>query len=461
MLGLYKVKIMKAMGARWRRLCEGEGGLGEVTQAAWPMVVSMFSYTLMALTDTLVVGWLGKTELAAAGLATTLFFTVNALFLGTLHGVKVLGAQATGAGEHRLALASAWHGVALAVPFGLIVAASSLWAPELVSWIGGSPQVQAQAVEFFCARVMAAPFWYVFVALCDYYQARGDMRTPMKLNMFTNGLNVPLDLAMVFGFGPIPAMGMVGAAWATVLASAVGMLMLLAVFLREHGVKPVFVPGLWGRLVGLGAPMGARYALDIGGFAVFTSLLAQMGEDELAAHQVAMRLLSVSFLPGYGISEAACVLAGQYMGAGRLGAVRRVFTSASVLAVGLMGVFGLAFCLVPGQLIGLFQEDPGVLAVGVPLLYVAAMFQVFDAFAMVGMGALNGVGQTRYTMAVSLLAAWGVMLPLGWFLGVWLGLGAVGAWLGITAQILVLAVLMCGQFLRGGWARGGLALASV
>jgi len=447
---------MEALGARWRRFCEGDGGLREVAGAAWPMVVSMFSYTLMALTDTLVVGWIGKTELAAAGLATTLFFVVNAFFMGTLHGVKVLSAQATGAGDHRLALASVWHGMALAVPFGLLVVLSGVWAPELIGIMGGSAEVQSLAVGYYRARVVAAPFWFVFVALCDYYQARGDMHTPMKLNMFANGLNVPLDLIMVFGLGPIPAMGMNGAAWATAVASAAGMLVLLAIFLREHGAQPTFRRPLWGQLMWLGAPIGMRYALDIGGFAVFTSFLAQMGGDELAAHNVAMRILSVSFLPGYGISEAACVLAGQYIGAGRPDVVRRVFSSASLLAVGLMGLFGVVFWIAPGPLIALFQDDPGVLRVGIPLLYVAALFQVFDGLAMVGMGALNGVGQTRYTMVVSLLAAWVVMVPLGWWLGVWLGWGALGAWLGITAQVVVLAALMCGQFLRGEWAKGAL-----
>jgi MATE family multidrug resistance protein len=176
-----------------------------------------------------------------------------------------------------------------------------------------------------------------------------------------------------------------------------------------------------------------------------------MGEDELAANQIAFKILSLSFLPGYGISEAATVLTGQYVGAGDSRNVHRAFRSSLTLSVGFMGVLGVLFWVLPEPFIRVFNEDQAIVAAGAQLLAIAAVFQVFDAVAMTASGALNGAGDTRFTMFASIFSTWCVLVPFSYFFAVVLQMGLPGAWMGMTVEIISLAVILTYRFKTEGW----------
>lgn len=427
------------------------GSPREVAYVAWPIVVSMLSYTAMGVCDTLFVGWLGKTELAAVGIATTAFFLVNALFLGTLRGVKVVSAQLSGADRPAAAVAAGWAGAALAVPFGGIVVVLGLFDSAIFAILGGTPSVQALAGDYFSMRTVGAGFWYVAMGLSGYFQGTGDTKTPMKVALVANGANVVLDPLLVFGVGPIPALGVEGAALATVVNQGVGMIVAIGYFLRRIDFELQWQGEVVRDVLRLGAPMGVQQALSTAGFTAFTALIARMGEAELAAHQVVIKIISVSFLPGHGISQATSILTGQYVGADDLAAARRSFRSAMGIGVALMGAFGLLFFAVPEPLVRIFNTDAEVVSVGTDLLWVAAMFQVVDAVAMVASGALNGTGDTAFTMWVNISCSWLVLVPAAFLFGPVLGWGAVGAWVGLTCEILAVAVVLLVRFLGRGW----------
>ncbi len=430
-----------------------KGSLSEVISVSWPIVVSMLSYTAMGVTDTLFVGWVGTTELAAVGLATTAFFLFNSFFMGTLNGVKVISAQATGAEKHDLAVHAGWQGLLLALPFGVMLIALSALDGVIFSLMGGSDAVQALASEYFGWRVLGSPGWYIVIAAGGYFQGIGDTKTPMKVNLFVNSANVVLDAIFIFGFGPIPAMGVAGAAIATTIACSMGLVIMFTIFVRHVGfhARPHF--RLIAKVLRLGLPIGVRYVLNVAGFTVFTAIIARMGEAALAAHQVAFKIISVSFLPGYGISEAATILTGQYVGAGESDSARKSYLSSMKLSTGLMGVFGISFWMFPEALVSVFQTDPDVVRIGSQLLLLAALFQVFDAIAMTGIGALNGTGDTRFTMVMSIAASWFIMVPFAAFFGVYMDMGPLGAWLGITIEVFALAVISAIRFRSGAWRR--------
>ena len=429
------------------------GSLREVASVSWPIVVSMLSYTAMGVTDTLFVGWIGTTELAAVGLASTVFFLFNSFFFGSIHGVKVLAAQATGAKQHKLAELAAWQGFFLAIPFGAAVIALSSFSEGIFALMGGTAAVQGMAAVYFGVRVWGAPFGYVAVAAGDYFQGIGDTKTPMKVNLFVNAANIVLDVVLIFGLGPIPAMGVHGAALATVIASALGMVLMSTRFVERVGFHAQLSLKVMEKVLRLGVPMGVRYVLNVAGFTVFTAIVARMGEAALAAHQIAFKIISISFLPGYGISEATSILTGQYVGAGEPSHAKRSYRNAMKLSVGMMGVFGAVFWIFPEVLIGVFQSDPEVLRIGSQLLILAALFQVFDAVAMTGIGALNGTGDTRFTMLMSVGCSWFIMVPTAYFFGVELGYGTTGAWVGIVFEVFALAIIAAWRFHSERWVR--------
>jgi MATE family multidrug resistance protein len=300
-----------------------KGSTSEVVRLAWPIVISMLSYTAMGVADTLFVGWVGKTEVAAVGLAIMAYFLVNGFFLGALNGVKVVSAQAVGGGDPRRADSAAWAGVLLAVPFGLFVIGLGFFKETLFDCMGGTEAVRSLAGEYFGIRVFSGFVWYVTWAFCNAMQGAGDTRTPMWINVTANLMNVVLDPIFIFGWGPVPAQGVGGAAFATVLACAAGMVMAIVLYVRKEGFHPRWDKAAASAVLRLGLPMGVRFFFEIGGWTVFTALLARMGEDELAANQVAINIMKVSFMPGYAVSDAACILTGNYFGAGDLEGVRK------------------------------------------------------------------------------------------------------------------------------------------
>ncbi|MHC4945923.1 MAG: MATE family efflux transporter, partial [Planctomycetota bacterium] len=323
-----------------------KGSVREVVVLAWPIVVSMLSYTAMGVADTLFVGWVGKTEVGAVGLSITAFFLVNGFFLGALNGVKVVSAQATGAGDHKKAESSAWQGVILSIPCGLFVITLGLLHESIFDFLGGTAAVRSLAGDYFVVRVYSGIFWYVTWAICNAMQGMGNTRTPMHINVFANLLNVALDPIFIFGWGPIPAMGVTGAAIATVIACAAGMVLSLVFYIRAKGFHPRWDWSVARPVINLGLPIGIRFFFEIGGWTAFTALLARMGENELAANQIAINIIKVSFMPGYAISDAACIMTGNYFGAGDMEGVKKSFHGALKVAIVFMAVCGLFFWIV-------------------------------------------------------------------------------------------------------------------
>lgn len=169
-----------------------------------------------------------------------------------------------------------------------------------------------------------------------------------------------------------------------------------------------------------------------------------------------MRIVSVSFLPGHAVGEAAGVLVGQALGAGRPELGRQAFWQATRLATLIMSLLGLVFVLMPGPLVAASDPSADLAEQAVRLMVIAALFQVFDAVAMVAQGSLNGAGDTRFTLVAGVGCMWLVNLPLGWFFTLHLGWGAVGAWLALTAEIVVFAGLVLWRVLGRRWLDLGL-----
>jgi MATE family multidrug resistance protein len=264
----------------------------------------------------------------------------------------------------------------------------------------------------------------------------------MVAALIGNGLNVALDPLLIFGAGSWEGFGFTGAALATVIAFTAQCLFMIWRFLPlMRGTPRRLRRSLLAAVWRIGSPVGLQWLIEVGAWMTFVAALARVGEIDLAAHVLVIRIVSVSFLPGHAMGEAASVLVGNAIGAGRRSAAREAFRSALVLAVGIMIVGGLAFLAVPGWLTAPFSAEPAVLAVAHRLLLVAAAFQVFDAVAIASFGALNGAGDTRFVMVVSIASAWLLKIPLCFGLAIGLGWGALGAWLGLTLEIVVIALI--------------------
>jgi MATE family multidrug resistance protein len=186
-------------------------------------------------------------------------------------------------------------------------------------------------------------------------------------------------------------------------------------------------------------------------FALFTTLVARMGDAEMAATQALLMLLSLSFMQAVGISVATSTLVGRYIGARVLEAARRTFRSALLLGAILSSAVGLLFVSLPRPLLRIFTDEPEVLDMGLPLVWLCAAFQFFDCAAIVAEGALRGAGDTRWPFLVQTALNWAFFLPLAYLLAVVLGHGLAGAWFAELTYIALLAAVMLWRFRSGAW----------
>ncbi len=419
----------------------------ELVRLAWPIAVSMLSFSIMTLTDTLFVGRLGASALAGVGLGGIAGFSVLCFGLGLLRSVKVVVSQAVGAGRDGELPAWLGAGVLVAIAFGAIAISLGALVARALPGLAVDADAGHQAASYLGVRILGAPLALVAVSLREARYGRGEARWPMISAVVANLANIPLDALLVVGLG----WGVAGAAWATVACNLVEASLLVAVQRREgFGFARVRRSHV-AALVRLGAPLGVQMLLEVGSFAVLVAILARIGEVDLAAHQIALQITHFSFLPAFALGEAASILAGQAVGADEDGQVRRVARAALAAAVAYTGACAVVMATCAPGLAAVFTTDRAVQALAVRLLHVAAVFQIFDGANVVGRSALRGTGDVRVPAVIGVACAWLLVPPLTAILGIGFGLGAFGGWLGLCAEIVAGSLLLWWRLERRRW----------
>jgi multidrug resistance protein, MATE family len=419
----------------------------ELVRLAWPITISMLSYSAMTLAGTLFVGRISAAALAAVGLGGIAAFTVICFGFGLLRSVKVLVSQAVGAERTEQVSGYVGAGIAAACGLGIVALVGGHFLAQALPGLTQSSEAGELAGVYLQIRNLGAPFALVAVALREARYGLGDSRSPMIAAVVANVTNVALDAALIFGLG----LGVSGAAWATVVSHALEVALLLRASRSSGlGLRSFDMPKL-AAVWRLGLPLGLQFLLEVGAFAVLVVILARIGEVDLAAHQIALQLCHFSFLPAFALGEAASVLSGQAVGAGADRLVRPVGRLALIAASVYTGACGIAFAVFAPLLAAAFTDEPAVRALAVRLIYVAAVFQIFDGANIVARCVLRGTGDVRVPAAIAVVTSWVCTPPLTLLLGVVLGLGAFGGWLGLCLEIVAGSAILWWRLERNHW----------
>lgn len=417
---------------------------------AAPVVIAELGWITMGMVDTLMVGRLSPEAIGAVGLGSSIFMAAGVFAMGMLLGLDTLVSHAFGAGRldecHRWLL----HGVVLAVLLSVPVTGGLfLLIAGLDRW-GMHPAVLALARPYLEVVSWSVLPLLLYFAFRRYLQGMGVVRPVMVALVGANIVNVIVNWMLIFGHLGAPALGVAGAAWATVLSRVVMAFYLLAVILvRERGVRPglfhtslrIEVPWMR-RLVALGAPAATQLTLEVGVFAAASALAGRLAPASLAAHQIALNLAGFTFMVPLGIASAGAVRVGHAIGRRDGPAAARAGWTAILFGALFMSAAAAAFLTMPRMLIGAFTWDVSVLQIGVALLAVAAVFQLFDGLQGVGTGVLRGLGDTRTPMLWNLVAHWVIGLPIAYVLAFRLQLGVIGLWWGLSSGLIICGVAL-------------------
>ena len=432
--------------------------LRELFRLALPMAAAQAGTQLMGLVDVAVLGRLGARELAASSVGNAIFFAVSVLGLGIVLGIDPLVTQAVGARDHARARRVLWQGVWLGLVVSAVLTVFLVLGVAAIPLIGAPGLTRGARIFLLIRTFSLAPFLLFFV-FRSYLQAHGITRPMVVAMVVANVLNFGGDILLVFGgarlpvwAGPlrsIPAMGVAGAALSTLFCTIVELAIVVP------AVKFVDVPeGVdhhWnGRDVALafrvGLPIGLHMGAEVGIFALVALLAARLGTLEVAAHQLVIGLASFTFTVALGVASAGTVRVGRAIGARDHAATRIAGHVAFFGGVVVMGTSASLFALIPRTLARLVTNQESIITASVPLLLIAAVFQLSDGVQAVGAGVLRGAGDTRYTLWANLVGHWAVALPLALLLGFHYRLGVVGLWWGLCAGLTVVAVLLMLRF---------------
>jgi MATE family multidrug resistance protein len=423
---------------------------------AIPVVIAELGWTTMATVDTIMVGRLGAEAIGAVALGSALFLGVTIFGMGLLLGLDTVISQSYGAGNLRDCHRSLVHGVYIAL---VLTAPLTLMLYGLLAALprfGIEPRVLELTLPYMTPVIWSLLPLLLYAASRRYLQATGHERAVMVALVSANFLNAFVNWTLIFGKLGLPRLGVAGAAWATLLSRVFMAAFLLGatVYYDRRGPKQLFPLPLgieWPRVVrllDLGIPAALQITLEVGLFSAATALAAGLDAASLAAHQIAISVATTTFMVPYGVASAAAVRVGHAVGRRDAEGVARSGWMAIALGVGFMGTAAVALRLFPEPIISFFTDDPSVLAVGVSLLSVAALFQLFDGLQVVTIGALRGLGDTRTPMVAALLGYWVLALPAGWALAFPLGVGVRGLWFGMLLGLFAVGVSLLGVWMR-------------
>jgi len=413
---------------------------------AAPLVLTELGWMAMGIVDTMFVGRVSADAIGAVSLGTSVFYAIAIFASGLLLGLDTLVSQSFGAGDlndcHHSLVSGVWLALLL-IPG--VMGAVWLFVPAMAAF-GIDAGVLRDTTPYIRALNWSAAPLLLFFCLRRYLQSTGVVRPILVILITANLVNAAGNWVFVFGNLGAPRMGAEGAGWATCVARVYMLVaMVLVVWLRDPKAFVVSWRPDWGRigrLLKLGLPAAGQIGLEMSVFATVTVLIGKLGADILAGHQIALTVASTTFMMPLGISSAAAVRVGHAIGRRDPEGASRSGWTALAFGASAMSLAALLLLAFPHAIARLFTPEAAIIAAAVPLLRVAAFFQLFDGLQITATGALRGAGDTRTPMLCHFAGYWILGLPLGAFLCFRESLGAVGLWMGLSAGLIAIGLIL-------------------
>lgn len=419
--------------------------LGPMLRLALPIIQAEIGWMSMGLVDTLMVASLGPAAIGAVGTGSILFMTVIVVGFGILLALDTFVAQNFGAGRvdecHRWLFA----GVQLAGVLSVVLTMLALGLIAALPVFGLHHDVLSLLRPYLVHLLWSTPLLLAYAVFRRYLQAMHIVRPVMWGLLAANLVNAAANWVLIHGRLGVPALGVIGAAYATVFSRLALAVFLFAVIVYRERERPSGLHDVpfvidWSRmwsLVRLGLPAAGQILLEVGVFAAASALAGRIAPAAIAAHQIVLNIAGFIFMVPFGLGSAAAVRVGHAIGRNDRAGARSAGWLAVLLGLGVMTASAILFAVAPSALVRLFTRDAEVIQIGIGLLLVAAVFQLFDGVQAVTTGALRGLGDTRTPMIVNFVGHWIIGLPLAYVLCFQRGLGAQGLWMGLAAGLIV------------------------
>ena len=425
---------------------------------AIPMVLEMVMESVFAVVDIFWVSHLGTDAAATVGLTESLLTLIYALAIGLSIGATAMVARRIGEQNPEGAARAAVQAIAIALIVSAVIAAiGAPLAPKLLALMGGSPWVIEHGSSF--TRVMLAGNVTVVMLFMvnAIFRGAGDAAIAMRTLWLANWINILLGPCLIFGIGPFPKLGIVGAAIATNIGRGTGVVYALIRLFRHGGRFDIqrhhlrLEPAIMSRLLRLSSTATFQVFIGMASWIGLVRIISSFGSDAVAGYTFGIRVILFALLPSWGMSNAAATMVGQALGAKQPERAEHAVWQAGFYNMIFLGLVGLVFIVFAPQIIGLYTADPHVAAYGIDCLRVVSYGFLFYAYGMVLGQSFNGAGDTWTPTIINLFVFWLWEIPLAFVLSVHFDLGPRGVFIAITVAFSTLAVVSALVFRQGRW----------
>jgi putative MATE family efflux protein len=435
---------------------------GSIHRNIWilavPMILEMAALSVTQIVDTYWVGKLGSAALAAVTISIALRWVINSLANGLGIGGMAVVARRIGAREKAQADHATWQAVLLAIFVSLVLGAlGTLVATPTLRILGADADVLAMGVSYL--RILfGGLFTLVLIFVINaLLRGAGEARLALWVLVLSQGLTIILEPLLIFGWGPFPALGVNGSAWASVLGFGAGALLQMAILLSGRArigldlrnLRPN-LPLMW-HIVKIALPSTIQMTLRSTSRLTILAIVGLYGTFATAGFGVGNRILLIAIIPGFGLGNAVATLVGQNLGAAQPHRAERSAWWVTAYSTSLLAAFALLFFSFAHPLIAFFDPTAEVVKIGTEFLRIVAPSLIFSAVGVVLARGFDGAGNTVPAMFVNLLTLWGMEVPLAYGLSQWTGLGITGVWVGRALANTANGLVFAFWFRLGRW----------
>ncbi len=441
---------------------ESEFTSGSINRAIFllsiPMIAEMVMESLFAVADVFFVSRVSVNAVATVGLTESVLMIIYSVAIGLSMATTAIVARRVGEKKFKKASDAGFQSIFLAVIIGaLLGGVGYIFAEDILVLMGGKPDLIAEGLGF--TQIMLAGNLSIFLLFLNnaIFRGAGDAAIAMRALWLANGLNLILDPLLIFGWGPVPAYGVEGAAIATTLGRSIGVLYQVYHLMNRRGIIKIG----WANVVIRFKTVVELLKISLGGMGQFliesaswiflVKVMSLFGAEALAGYTIAFRVIVFTILPSWGMSNAAATLVGQNLGASAPDRAEESVWKTAFYNMIFLGLVSVVFYLAAEPIIGIFTVQPGVVKIAVSALQIICFGYVFFAYGMVISQAFNGAGDTRTPLIVNFFVFWVIQIPLAYWLSVYLDWQANGVFFTIAFCHSLQAVISIMLFRRGKW----------
>ena len=418
---------------------------------SFPIMISQLGHITVGVFDSLMIGKVSVSQLAAVSLATSIFSFILLFCIGLSYGITPLISSSDRGKKYVSSIL--YNGMLVNVISSILLVSFVILTKHLLSYLGQDEEVLFHTYSYLDIICISLIPLILFQTFKQFIEGLGFTKPSMYISVISNVINVVLNAVLIFGLFGFPRLEIIGAAYATLISRVIMFLLILIYCLNDRRfskyiLKRKFLVNLnhIKDIFRIGFASGLQYIFEVGAFSVATVMTGSIGAIHLAAHQIALNLASISYMIASGIGSASMISLSYYDGKRNFEDMRRSGFASFLLVFILMIVSALVFIIFRNYLPVLYVDDSSVINIASTLLIIAGLFQISDGIQAVGLGILRGIRDIKKPTVVTFISYWIISIPLSYFLGIEYGYGVYGIWIGLSVGLTLAAIFHVTRF---------------